>query len=261
MEINNPEYLIGSARRFNSWDVKLALPAAEAEKVFNHLETTTNSQPVFPLANKIGGRVADDLRTKAIAAIIVSFIGIIAYVWFRFHGWIYGVAAVIAIIHDVLITVGFLAMSAWLVQSVPGLATALMVEKFQISLPVVASLLTIIGYSLNDTIVVFDRIREVKGKSPKLTSEMINQSVNETLSRTLLTSSTTILSVIVLYIMGGEGIHGFTFALVIGIIVGTYSSVFIASPILLWLSHADQGSPASALSQSSVGTRDLAATK
>jgi SecD/SecF fusion protein len=261
MEINNPEYLLGSARRFNFWDVKLALPQAEAEKVFNHLETTTNSQPVFPLANKIGGRVADDLRTKAIAAIVVSFIGIIAYVWFRFHGWIYGVAAVIAIVHDVLITVGFLAMSAWLVQSIPGLASALMIEKFQISLPVVASLLTIIGYSLNDTIVVFDRIREVKGKSPKLTGEMINQSVNETLSRTLLTSSTTILSVIVLYIMGGEGIHGFTFALVIGIVVGTYSSVFIASPILLWLSHADQGSPASALSQSSVGSRDLAATK
>jgi SecD/SecF fusion protein len=261
MEINNPEYLSGSARRFNFWDVKLALPLAEAEAVFDHLETTTNSEPVFPLANKIGGRVADDLRTKAIAAIVVSFIGIIAYVWFRFNGWIYGVAAVIAIIHDVLITVGFLAMSAWVVQSIPGLASALMIEKFQISLPVVASLLTIIGYSLNDTIVVFDRIREVKGKSPKLTGNMINQSVNETLSRTLLTSSTTILSVIVLYLMGGEGIHGFTFALVIGIIVGTYSSIFIASPILLWLTHADQGSPASATSQSSVGTRDLAATK
>ncbi len=260
-ELSNPDYTKGTARRFNTWDVKLAVPPAEADEIFTELETATNSEPVFPLSNKIGGRVADDLRTKAIASIIVSFIGIIAYSWFRFHGWIYGVAAVIAIIHDVLITIGMLAMSSWLVQSIPGLAQALLIEKFQISLPVVAALLTVIGYSLNDTIVVFDRIREVKGKSPRLTGDMINLSVNQTLSRTLLTSLTTIFSVLVLYIMGGEGIHGFTFALVIGIVVGTYSSVFIASPILLWLSHGEQSSGAKVASSNAIGTRDLAATK
>ncbi|MDZ4658512.1 MAG: protein translocase subunit SecD [Bythopirellula sp.] len=260
-ELSNPDFTKGTARRFNTWDVKLAVPPAEAAGVFAELEKATNSEPVFPLANKIGGRVADDLRTKAIASVIVSFIGIIAYIWFRFHGWIYGVAAVIAIIHDVLITVGMIAMSSWLVQSIPGLAQALMIEKFQISLPVVASLLTIIGYSLNDTIVVFDRIREVKGKSPRLTGDMINLSVNQTLSRTLLTSLTTIFSVLVLYIMGGEGIHGFTFALVIGIVVGTYSSVFIASPILLWLSHGEQATAAKPTTTGAAGTRDLAAAK
>ena len=128
-------------------------------------------------------------------------------------------------------------MSAMIVENIPGLATGLLIEKFQISLPIVAAFLTIIGYSLNDTIVVFDRIREVKGKSPNLTADMINTSINQTLSRTLLTSATTLLSVILLYTLGGDGIHGFAYALVIGVIVGTYSSIFIASPALLWMSQ------------------------
>ena len=130
-----------------------------------------------------------------------------------------------------------IALSAWLVNSIPGLADTLMIEKFQISLPIVAAFLTIIGYSLNDTIVVFDRIREVKGKSPNLSAEMINTSINQTLSRTLLTSLTTFLSVILLYFLGGDGIHGFAFALVVGVVVGTYSSIFVASPALLWMSQ------------------------
>ena len=119
-----------------------------------------------------------------------------------------------------------------------------MIEKFQISLPIVAAFLTIIGYSLNDTIVVFDRIREVKGKSPQLTSEMINRSINETLSRTLLTSLTTLITVLILYAIGGDGIHGFAFALVVGVVVGTYSSIFVASPALLWMSQRTEAAPA-----------------
>ncbi|MGB7343368.1 MAG: protein translocase subunit SecF, partial [Pirellulaceae bacterium] len=111
----------------------------------------------------------------------------------------------------------------------------LLIDPFKISLTVVAALLTIIGYSLNDTIVVFDRIRETKGKAPRLTSEMVNTSINQTLSRTLLTSVTTLIVVVLLYAFGGEGIHAFAFALVIGVLVGTYSSIFVASPILLWL--------------------------
>ena len=98
-----------------------------------------------------------------------------------------------------------------------------------------AAFLTIIGYSLNDTIVIFDRIREVRGKSPQLTGDMINLSVNQTLSRTLLTSLTTLIVVVILYAMGGQGIHGFAFALVVGVVVGSYSSIFIAAPILLWM--------------------------
>ena len=234
--VDNPEYQPGSARRFTHWNVKLALPLTEAEAVFKELENVTNSQPVFPLANKIGGRVAGDLRTKAFAAVFVSLVGIIAYIWFRFNKIYYGVAAVIALIHDVLVAIGMIALSATIVSLIPGLAEILMIEKFQISLTIVAALLTIIGYSLNDTIVIFDRIREVKGKSPYLTRDMINDSINQTLSRTILTSFTTLLSVILLYILGGDGIHGFAFSLLVGIIAGTYSTVFIAAPILLWLS-------------------------
>ncbi|NOY29609.1 MAG: protein translocase subunit SecD [Planctomycetes bacterium] len=240
LEVFNPDYQPGSARRFAHWQVKLALPEAEAQQVFEQLKSTANDQPLFPLANKIGGRVAGDMKTKAIAAILISLVGIVAYIWFRFQNVVYGLAAVVALIHDVLITLGMIALSAYVVSSIPGLADALMIEKFQISLPIVAAFLTIIGYSLNDTIVVFDRIREVKGKSPKFSSEIINNSVNQTLSRTMLTSLTTLLSVILLYVLGGDGIHGFAFSLVIGVIVGTYSSIFIASPALLWMSQRSE---------------------
>lgn len=237
VSVTNPEYQIGSARRFSEWNVKVALPADQATEVISKLEASASSQPIFPLANKIGGRVAGDMKTKAIAAILISLLGIVAYIWFRFQHVMYGLAAVVALIHDVLITLGMIALSAWVVGSIPELAGGLMIEKFQISLPIVAAFLTIIGYSLNDTIVVFDRIREVKGKSPNLSADMINSSINQTLSRTLLTSLTTFLSVILLYFFGGDGIHGFAFALVVGVIVGTYSSIFIASPALLWMSQ------------------------
>ncbi|MFN9916659.1 MAG: protein translocase subunit SecDF, partial [Pirellulaceae bacterium] len=117
---------------------------------------------------------------------------------------------------------------------------ALLIEDFKISLTIVAAFLTIIGYSLNDTIVVFDRIREVKGKSPKLTADTINFSVNQTLGRTILTSSTTIIAILLLYIFGGEGVHSFCYAMLIGILVGTYSSIFVAAPILVWLYNREQ---------------------
>jgi len=236
MAVSNDNYQEGSARRFADWDVKLALPEAEANKVFTQLQTVTNSQPIFPLSSKIGGRVAGHMKTSAIAAIVISLVGIVGYIWLRFQHVMYGLAAVVALIHDVLVTLGMIALSAFVVSSIPGLADALLIEKFQISLPIVAAFLTIIGYSLNDTIVVFDRIREVKGKSPDLTGDIINTSINQTLGRTLLTSLTTLLSVILLYVLGGAGIHGFAFSLVVGVIVGTYSSIFIASPTLLAMS-------------------------
>src|SRR4029079_8245445 len=124
--------------------------------------------------------------------------GIIAYLWFRFQKASFGLAAVIALLHDVLFTVGMVAMSYYLVKWIPGLAGALKIDAFQISLDIVAALLTIIGYSVNDTIIVFDRLREVRGKSPELTIKMINDSVNQTLGRTLLTSFTVFLVVVIL---------------------------------------------------------------
>src|SRR5690606_27452714 len=120
----------------------------------------------------------------------------------------------------------------------------LQVTEFKISLTVVAAFLTIIGYSINDTIVIFDRIREVRGKSPDLTKEMVNFSVNQTLGRTLLTSITTLIVAMILYFMGGEAIHSFAFCLVVGVFVGTFSSIFIACPILVWLMNRNKSAAA-----------------
>ena len=111
------------------------------------------------------------------------------------------------------------------------------IEPFKINLPIIAAFLTIIGYSLNDTIVIFDRIREIRGKSMELSPELVNNSINQTLSRTLLTSLTVFLVVLILYAIGGQAIHGFAFALVVGVISGTYSTVYIATPVLIWLNR------------------------
>jgi SecD/SecF fusion protein len=242
--LTNPNYQEGTARTFKTWDVKIALPESEASKVFDALAAETNDQPVFPLSNKIGSRVAGRMATDATAAIILCLIGIIAYVWFRFHGVIYGLAAVAALVHDVLIALGFVALSSYLVDAAPPVASALLIGKFQINLVLVAAFLTIIGYSLNDTIVIFDRIREVKGKSPRLTRDMINLAVNQTLARTILTAITTLVSVVVLYVVGGPGIHAFAFTLLVGFVAGLYSTIYIANPVLMWLAERFEGSTA-----------------
>jgi SecD/SecF fusion protein len=186
--------------------------------------------PVFPTANNIGGKVASDTETTAYYALAVSNLLVAVYIWIRFQNLIFGMAAIVALIHDVFIAVGALALSYWLA----GPLGFLQVDPFKISLEVVAALLTIVGYSINDTIVVFDRIREIRGKSSELTRDMINQAINQTLSRTILTSSTVFLVTFILYFAGGEGVHAFAFAMMIGVLTGTYSSVFIAAPILLW---------------------------
>jgi SecD/SecF fusion protein len=160
----------------------------------------------------------------------------IIYLWLRFSKPAYGIAAGVALIHDVLITIGAIAVSSYIVQAVPGLAMALQIDAFQINLTIVAALLTIIGFSVNDTIVTFDRLREIKGKSPNLTAKMVNDAVNQTLSRTILTVFTVFIVVVILYFFGGEGLHSFAFAFLVGIVTGTYSSVYVASPVVLWLS-------------------------
>src|SRR5262249_49550498 len=137
------------------------------------------------------------------------------------------------LIHDLFFTLGIIAFCHYIHAWVPGFATFLGLHDFKIDLPAVAALLTLVGYSVNDTIVVFDRIREVRGKNPALTPQVINDSGNQTLSRTLLTAFSVWLVVIVLYAFGGEGVHLFAFVMVVGVIVGTYSSIYIASPLLL----------------------------
>ncbi len=166
----------------------------------------------------VGPQVGKDLRSKGLKAILYAMLGILIYISWRFE-FRFAVGAIVALAHDVLITLG-----------------AFSVFGKEIDLPIIAAFLAIIGYSLNDTIIVYDRIRENLGKHNKESfSFVVNRSINETLSRTLLTSGTTLLVVLALFVLGGGVIHNFAFAMLVGVVVGTYSSIFVASPILiLW---------------------------
>jgi preprotein translocase subunit SecF len=166
----------------------------------------------------VGPQVGKDLRQKGLLSISYAMIGILIYIAWRFE-LRYAIGAIIALLHDVLITLG-----------------AFSITGREIDLPIIAAFLAIIGYSLNDTIIVYDRIRENYGKHQKLGfGEVVNRSINETLSRTILTSGTTLMVVLALFIFGGGVIHNFAFAMLVGILVGTYSSIFVASPLLiLW---------------------------
>jgi len=164
----------------------------------------------------VGPQVGEQLRRQAVLAVLYSLIGMLVYLWFRFE-WIYGLAAVVTVFHDTLITVG-----------------AFSLANKEITLTVIAAILTLVGYSNNDTIVVFDRIREnIKLLRRERLTDIVNRSINQTLSRTILTAGLTFLTVLALYLFGGEVLKGFSFALVIGILIGTYSSIAIAAPILV----------------------------
>jgi len=172
----------------------------------------------------VGPRVGAELRTKALLATLYALAGMLVYIAFRFE-WIYGVAAVIAVFHDTIITLGLFS-----------------IFNKEISLTVVAALLTLVGYSMNDTIVTFDRIREnLRLIKKPVFDDLVNMSINQTLSRTVLTSGLTFLTAVSLWLFGGQVLNGFAFALVVGIMVGTYSSVFVACPILIfWHNFADE---------------------
>lgn len=166
----------------------------------------------------VGPKVGDELREKGIMAMVLAVIGILIYVSFRFE-WRFALASVVALVHDVSIAMG-----------------AISLFEIEVNLDILAAMLTILGYSLNDTIIVFDRIREGINKiKSAVLAAVINESVTRTLSRTTLTSLTTFFVVLTLWLWGGEIIHGFGFTLLVGIIVGTYSSIFVASPVLIWL--------------------------
>ena len=235
-ELSGPGFLPGSAESRSEWTLRLAVPPAEAPGVLAKLDAELADSPLFPSSANVGAAVAAGAKQSAAIAMIVGLSLVLAYVWFRFQNVAFGVAAIVALVHDVLFTIGMLALSRWLA---PVFGFAL-VEPFKIDLTIVAALLTIIGYSINDTIVIFDRIREVRGKSPGLSADLINLCVNQTLSRTILTSLTVFLVVVILYVFGGSGIHGFAFALVVGTISGTYSTIYVASPVLLWLHQRSQ---------------------
>ena len=164
----------------------------------------------------VGPKVGSELKMIAIKAILFSLIAMFIYIWFRFSGWQFGLGALIALFHDVISTLGFFSIS-----------------QIEFNLASIAAILTIAGYSINDTVVVFDRIRENLVKSELELSNLLNKSINQTLSRTFMTSVTTLLALIALYIFGGEVIKGFVSAMIWGVVIGTYSSIFIASPLIV----------------------------
>ncbi len=208
------------------------------------LQTQMAEKPIFYEINTFDAAVAGETRSAAVFAMFASILAIILYIWFRFEHLSYGVAAAVALFHDVLVVLGLVAICSMI--SGNPIADLFGFNDFKINLAMIAAFLTLIGYSLNDTIVIFDRIREVKGKSPQLTYDMINSSVNQTLSRTILTSFTTLIVVAILYAIGGEGIHGFAFVLTAGVIVGTYSTIYVANPILLWFETRPKRTPVTA---------------
>jgi preprotein translocase subunit SecF len=178
----------------------------------------------------VGPKVGAQLRRQAVLATLYALLGMLVYIAFRFE-WIYGAAAVIAVFHDVLITLGFFSLF-----------------HYEISLTVIAALLTLVGYSMNDTIVIFDRVREnLRLMRREPFPAIVNKSINQTLSRTILTSGLTFLTVVVLYLMGGEVLRAFAFAMVVGVVIGTYSSFGIAAPIVVvWNKYRGQGAAISA---------------
>jgi len=208
----------------SDWDTNVA---GKEWDIIRHALTQPQS---LDQVTRIGSEVAAQFRAKAIVAITLSILGILAYIWVRFGSFRYSIAAIVALIHDVAVTLGLLALTHVLYGSAIG--RVLLIEPFQIDLGVIAALLTIIGYSLNDTIVILDRVRENRGKLAVTSAEVVNRSINQCMSRTLLTSGTTLLAVTIMYFEGGTGIRPFTFAMLCGVVVGTYSSVGVAAPMV-----------------------------
>jgi SecD/SecF fusion protein len=184
----------------------------------------------LPRVTQIDPSVGAEAKTRALIAIVLSLFAIVAYVWVRFGNVRYGLAAIAALVHDVCITLG--AVTACTYIAATYLGQWLLIGDFKIDLAMIAAFLTLIGYSLNDTIVIFDRIRENRKKG-RLNPRIITDSINQTVSRTLLTSFTTFIVVLIMYIFGGAGLRGLTFAICFGVIIGTYSSIAIAAPLLL----------------------------
>lgn len=203
--------------RIQAQDDQEAVNAEVIQTVENAL-VSVSPNIKFVSVESVGPKVSGELIQTAVIAVVAAIAAVLFYIWLRFE-WQFALGAVVALVHDVLLTIGIFSEL-----------------QIKFDLAIIAALLTIVGYSLNDTVVVFDRVREnLRKYKTKTLSEVLNLSINETLSRTMMTSVTTLIALITLLILGGDVIRGFVFAMTWGVIVGTYSSVFVASTILLWL--------------------------
>jgi SecD/SecF fusion protein len=197
------------------------------------VEDTLRTEQSLRKVSQFKPQVAVQAQLKAIMALMLSWSMIIGYMWLRFGRVSYGLAGVAALVHDVLIALAFVGISGWIGGMKHPIGNFFLIEDFHINMTVVAAFLTIIGYSINDTIVVFDRIREIRGRMGTVTPDVINRAINQTLARTIMTSGTTLLVLLVMYILGGSSIRGFNYCVIIGILTGTYSSIAVAAPLLL----------------------------
>ena len=184
-------------------------------EIKKNLSESLNSEVNFRRVENVGPKVSAELLKSGIIAISLSLAAMLFYIWVRFE-WQFSIGSIVALLHDVIITLGIFSLLS-----------------LEINLSIIAAVLTIVGYSMNDTVVIYDRIRENLGKYHKLDiSNIANLSINETLSRTIITSVTTLLALFSIFILGGEILRGFSFAMILGVLIGTYSSIFVASPIL-----------------------------
>tara|TARA_Y100000816_G_C25974331_1_gene508543 strand:- start:39 stop:935 length:897 start_codon:yes stop_codon:yes gene_type:complete len=205
------DYLIKFERKIFDKDINIKIIK---ENVKNSLQSEVN----FRRVENVGPKVSEELLNSGLLAISLALGAMLFYIWVRFE-WQFSVGSILAIFHDVLITIGLFSLLS-----------------LEINLSIVAAVLTIVGYSMNDTVVIYDRIRENLSKfSSHKIGEISNTSINETLSRTIITSATTLLALISIFVLGGEILRGFALAMIIGVIIGTYSSIFVASPILKYL--------------------------
>ena len=184
-------------------------------KIKKTLINNLNAEINFRRVENVGPKVSSELLQSGIIAISLSLIAMLFYIWIRFE-WQFSIGSIVALFHDVIITIGIFS-----------------ILSLEINLSIIAAVLTIVGYSMNDTVVIYDRIRENLNKHTRLNiSETSNLSINETLSRTIITSLTTLLALLSIYILGGEILRGFSFAMILGVLIGTYSSIFVAAPVL-----------------------------
>ena len=232
-QTNNSEDIRKSLLKINLGDVKVKEFGSDKDflatieqkgknnnfvgSIKNHLEKDLNKKVDFRRVEVVGSKISNELTRDGIYSVVLALILMLVYIWFRFE-WQFSLGSIVALVHDVIITIG-----------------AFSLIGYEFNLSIVAAILTIVGYSMNDTVIIYDRIREfLKKDDKKELSELINDSINSTLSRTLKTSGTTLLALISIYFFGGEMLKGFSFALIWGILIGTYSSIFVASPILIY---------------------------
>jgi SecD/SecF fusion protein len=212
------------------WREELAAPS------WKLLGDAINKPATLSKVSNFDAQVAGDTQRNALLALMLSLAVIVGYIWVRFGNLRYGTATMVAMLHATLIVLALIGISHLVVQFAPALAAALLLDPFRLNITLVAAILTVMGYSMMDTIVVFDRVRENRGKLGHLDRNVVNDSINQTMSRTLLTAGTNIVTLFFMYCFGGPGIHGFTFVLLFGILAGTYSTIAVAAPVLLvWL--------------------------